>query len=444
MCDADRIREEAGSILAHCTPELDTGELKTLLDRIIERRSVFLALREKHGSPLYVIEEEILADRATRFAAAFRNVLPDIRVYYALKSNNNPLVAEILVRNGLGLDVSSGLELQTALDCGAKDIVFSGPGKTEVEIAVAVEHRHRVTVLMDSFAELNGLQMAAAAAGVSVRAGIRVTTGSQGIWRKFGIPLEDLARFFLEAEERNRVEVRGVQFHVSWNMDPSRYVEFLKTLGAVLGTLPGEHLSNIEFIDIGGGFWPSQGEWLQEAGTPEGRILHAVSPPPNPSLRHFRFPAADIDEFASAIGCAVDRYISPLVRCCICLEPGRWLCNDAMHILMTVLDKKADDMVITDAGTNAVGGERFEMDYFPVINLTRFDSVERACLVMGSLCTPHDIWGYSCFGDGIEPGDVLVVPNQGAYTYSLRQHFIKPLPETVCIRTRLSERTDGF
>ena len=56
---------------------------------------------------------------------------------------------------------------------------------------------------------------------------------------------------------------------------------------------------------------------------------------------------------------------------------------------------------------------------------------ERQCLVAGSLCTPHDIWGYGYFGDGIQVGDVLLVPNQGAYTYSLRQEFIKPLPKSV-------------
>ncbi|MFH1143386.1 MAG: hypothetical protein V1774_02440, partial [Candidatus Eisenbacteria bacterium] len=70
-------------------------------------------------------------------------------------------------------------------------------------------------------------------------------------------------------------------------------------------------------------------------------------------------------------------------------------------------------------------------DYFPVINLSRPGLNEHECLVAGSLCTPHDLWGYSYFGDGIEVGDILLIPNQGAYTYSLRQEFIKPLPRTV-------------
>jgi diaminopimelate decarboxylase len=47
------------------------------------------------------------------------------------------------------------------------------------------------------------------------------------------------------------------------------------------------------------------------------------------------------------------------------------------------------------------------------------------------LCTPLDIWGMSVFGEGIEKGDILMVPDQGSYTYSLRQSFIKPIARVI-------------
>ena len=434
MCDTDDLLRTAALILKKRTPELEAAELSELVSYLIGRRGMFLRVCDECGSPLYIVEQKVLSDRAEQFTAAFGKVLPDVRVYYALKSNNHPLVSRILVENGLGLYVSSGLELGVALDSGADDIVFSGPGKTREELATAVENKHRVTVLLDSFAELGSLQKTAASSRASVRAGVRVTTRETGIWRKFGIPLSDLSRFLEKAEGCNRVQVRGLQFHVSWNLDPCGYVGFLRSLGAMLGTLHKKHRAQIEFIDIGGGFWPPQGEWLQEAGTLEGRIRYAISTQPGTPLRHFKSPAVGIEQFASAIGEAVRCHIFPHVSCRICVEPGRWLCNDAMHLLMTVVDKKAKDLVITDAGTNAIGWERFETDYFPVINLSRPDIAERVCMVMGSLCTPHDIWGYAYHGEAIEAGDVLLIPNQGAYTYSLRQQFIKPLPKVVCIR----------
>jgi diaminopimelate decarboxylase len=102
-----------------------------------------------------------------------------------------------------------------------------------------------------------------------------------------------------------------------------------------------------------------------------------------------------------------------------------------MHIVIKAVDRKGDDLVVADTGTNILGWERYETDYVPVVNLTRPSLTERPCLITGSLCTPHDIWGWSFFGDDIEPGDILLLPNQGAYTWSLRQEFIKPLAKVV-------------
>jgi diaminopimelate decarboxylase len=112
-----------------------------------------------------------------------------------------------------------------------------------------------------------------------------------------------------------------------------------------------------------------------------------------------------------------------------------------MHIVLQVIDRKADDLVITDGGINMVGWERYEADYCPIINLSRPSPDEKECLVAGSLCTPHDVWGYSYFGDDIQAGDILLIPDQGAYTYSLRQQFIKPLPAVTTRPERKSQPT---
>ncbi len=78
-------------------------------------------------------------------------------------------------------------------------------------------------------------------------------------------------------------------------------------------------------------------------------------------------------------------------------------------------------------------GNALKATIFPVLNLTRPALIETPCYVLGSLCTPHDVWGYSYWGTGIEEGDVLMIPTQGAYTYSLRQHFIKPVPKVASL-----------
>jgi diaminopimelate decarboxylase len=59
--------------------------------------------------------------------------------------------------------------------------------------------------------------------------------------------------------------------------------------------------------------------------------------------------------------------------------------------------------------------------------------VEKPCNICGSLCTPHDLFGFSYFGEDLRIGDVLFIPCQGAYTYSLKQDFIKPTPKVVIL-----------
>ncbi len=436
MDDTDTLLKKAGDILRARTPEFGRQELDAFVKGFLDRRATFLRAAQVHGSPLYVIEENVFLERVKTFVSAFGTELPRTRVFYAVKSNNHPLMVKAAVNGGLGLDVSSGEELQLALDSGASQILFSGPAKTVPELELAVENHDRVTVLMDSFGELARLEQVADRAGVTVRAGVRLTTDERGFWRKFGIPLTELASFMEQARACRHIRLCGLQFHVSWNLTPAHHVGFINRLGGALHDLPERLRTMIEFIDIGGGYWPAQGEWLQTSGTPEGKLSQTIAPFPEPPLSHYRFPAADIETFAREIGSAIRKEILPLIQCEIYTEPGRWLCNDAMHVLITVIDKKADDLVITDAGTNAIGWERFETDYFPVVNLSKPELTERPCLVLGSLCTPHDVWGYAYYGSDIVPGDVLLIPTQGAYTYSLRQHFIKPLPRSVILENQ--------
>jgi diaminopimelate decarboxylase len=339
----------------------------------------------------------------------------DCRFYFAVKSNNHPVVAKTVLESDFGLDVSSGKELKMSLDLGAEDILFTGPGKTSNELILAVENSEKVTILIDSFHELHALEKIAASKKALIKAGVRLSTNTTGLWRKFGIALDDLPEFFKQAENCPHINIQGLQFHTSWNLSPKAQTDFISLLGKELATYPAFILKKIQFVDIGGGYWPLPGEWL-----------HGESVP-------YYHPATSIETFAEQLSQAIYRHLDFLLPCRIYFEPGRWICNDSMHLMMSVVDKKAPDLVITDSGINAIGWERFEKDYFPILNLTRPSLTEKPCNICGSLCTPHDLFGFSYFGEDICIGDVLLIPCQGAYTYSLKQDFIKPTPKVVTI-----------
>jgi len=423
--------EDLYRVVGQSLPPFPEASLTAFVQQHFNRRDFYLDVIRQHPPPIYLLETAVLGERARRFIKAFQDVLPDTAFYYAMKSNNHPAVSAHLLTQGFGLDVSSGAELTAALNLGATDIIFSGPGKTSAELDLAVDHADKVTVLLDSFGELALLEAMAASRGRRIQAGVRLTTNAFGLWRKFGIAPERLAAFFKTAQNCPHIRLQGLQFHTSWNLSPDAQTAFIEMLSTVLRKLPETFLAEIAFIDIGGGYWPEQGEWLHSGGTPEGMIRKAMGQTVATASPRYRIPSLPIEKFAEALGPVIEGCLRSITPCRICFEPGRWLVNDAMHILVSVVDQKAPDLVITDAGTNAVGWERYEADYFPVLNLSRPALTEHPCHILGALCTPHDVWGYAYWGKAIAPGDLLLIPTQGAYTYSLRQEFIKPLPAMV-------------
>ncbi|OGR10818.1 MAG: decarboxylase [Desulfobacula sp. GWF2_41_7] len=412
------------------TPLLEKDMLDNFIRPYFNQRKTYLSLVQKHGSPLWILESQVLKDKARRFSQAFCTYFDQISCYFAMKSNNHPEVAATLLESGFGLDVSSGIELQTALNLNATDIIFSGPGKTDEELTLAIRQRDRVILLLDSFGELDRLNALVSESDIAspVRVGIRLTVTPDGLWRKFGIVPEKLHEFWKKVKDLPHINFKGLQFHSSWNLTPDRQVRFITLLGQTLKQMPGEFNSKIEFIDIGGGYWPEEGEWLHSPENMEGPSATGADKPECLIKPHYRIPGTPIEIFAEMIFNAVQTHLFPIANCRICFEPGRWICHSAMHLLLSVVDRKSHDLVITDAGTNVIGWERFETDYFPVLNLSRKGFLEKPCHILGSLCTPHDVFGYAYFGDDIRKGDCLMIPCQGAYTYSLGQNFIKGLP----------------
>ncbi|MGE0268642.1 MAG: alanine racemase [Candidatus Omnitrophota bacterium] len=425
--------QKAQAILEQKTPLMNPQELRRFVSQYLDSKEIYLEACEKFGSPLYLIDEPALVRKAREFRQAFEQHLPQVKAFYALKSNYHPFLIRTLVKEGYGIDVSSGRELEMALRQNAASMIFSGPGKTVPELELACDHDDKVTVLLDNFDELERLQQTASKKKKKIRVGVRLMIEEKGLWRKFGVPLRVLAEFFDKAAGCKNIDLCGLQFHASWNLDTTKQVAILRRLGKVLAALDKKMLKKIQFVDIGGGYWPIQGEWMQPSATPEGGLMQHLDPLLTQRAGHYCLPALGIDQFAKQIARTIEKELFPYTKCAIYLEPGRWICHEAMHILFQVVDKKAPDVVIADAGTNTVGWERFETDYFPVINLTRPALEEKSCMIFGSLCTPHDIWGYSYFGQTIEKGDVLMIPTQGAYTYSLRQEFIKNLPREVIL-----------
>ncbi|OGE78712.1 MAG: hypothetical protein A2668_02825, partial [Candidatus Doudnabacteria bacterium RIFCSPHIGHO2_01_FULL_48_180] len=422
----------------------ETGSLRHVADSVWRKKSKILAIAKKNETPFYLIDDAELNKSIGEFESGFRKPLRQSRFFYAIKTNYHPHILRTAVKRGWGLDASSGRELDLALQAGARQILFTGPGKTDKELALAQKHAGRVILNIDNFSELARVGKLLRGKTTKLRAGVRFFSKLHETWSKFGIPLKDLGRFWHQAGKIRNLELSGVQFHSSLNRFPGRNAKIIAELGGYLKSkFPKTFLEEIKFIDIGGGYYPDNIEgyypwsasypWTLSPGHFQKLSASALGKPVTFKQRYYITRAASPEAFAKEIASAIRENLQPLVNAEIFLEPGRIIATRAMHLVLKVVDVK-DGLAVTDGGINMTGWEFGQNFYLPIVNISNFARQEINFPLYGSLCTPRDFWGYYIYAKKITSGDVIVIPNQGAYRFTLAQEFIKPIPPAYLLK----------
>ncbi|MDD5469544.1 MAG: alanine racemase [Candidatus Peribacteraceae bacterium] len=412
-----------------------------LFRRIGHLRNPLLSVAQEQGTPVYAYDAGEVERSYSEFTGAFADAGEPVKVFLAMKSNPCLPLLKTVVTQGGGLDASSHRELTLALQAGAQEILFTGPAKKERDFTLVLEHADRITVNLETVRELKLLANMAEKSGRKIRCGLRVITQHQDGWTKFGSPLTELRAFYNEARKHKCIDFCGIHFHISFNTDPQRYVQTLQEVA----TYMREHFSEEEragfaYLDIGGGIYPVQtweglypwNEDLKHAERPAGTLEKILRDEYQP--RYIPMQIAPIDAFASAIVQAVHDVVRPVLpNVALYTEPGRYLSQNSLHILLTLTDKKGPSMGIADGGNNMLGWEKYQhFWYVPVFNLTHFSTeCEIPFLLYGSLCTPDDVWGYYLYCSDVQEGDIICLPYQGAYTFTLAQNFIREVPPVV-------------
>ena len=290
-------------------------------------------LADAVGTPFYCYATATLERHYRVFAQAFADV--DALVCYAMKANSNQAVIATLARLGAGADVVSEGELLRARAAGIppEKIMFSGVGKTERELALAVE-QGILCVNVESEPELELLAAIGAqksrATDISIRVNpdidpkthAKIATGKAE--NKFGIPISRAREVYARAAKLKGVRVTGVDMHIGsqiTELDPfsdafALLADFVRELRA------DGHV--IRHVDLGGGL-----------GIP---YREDNEPPPDPS----------------AYAAVVKRATRDL-DCQLIFEPGRLIVGNAGILVTRVLYVKrgeAKTFVIVDAGMN--------------------------------------------------------------------------------------------
>lgn len=356
-------------------------------------------LAEEAGTPLFVYDFAIVAERIARLRAAF----PGIDLHYAIKANPYAPLLSAIAPSVDGLDVASAGELEKALAVKpAATISFAGPGKRDVELEAAI--RAGATLNLESEGEADRALAIADRLGATPRLAVRVNPDFElkgsgmrmgGRASPFGI---DAAR--VPALVRRLVAAgadwRG--FHIfagSQALDSAAIVETQAATLALAKRLAEEAGASPPLVNLGGGF-----------GIPYFAGDTSV----------------DIGAIGAALADAVTSDAIPGAR--YALELGRWLVGESGVYLTRVIDRKESQgqtFLICDGGLHhqlAASGNfgTVVRRNYPIAVADRVGAeAEETVNVVGPLCTPLDRLGDQVGLPRAEVGDVIAIFLAGAY-----------------------------
>ena len=378
-------------------------------------------LAEEFGTPLYVMDEQLVRGNCRSYKAAFEKEYGECAIAYASKAFMVAAMCALANQEGMWLDVASAGELYTAkcADFPMQRILLHGNYKSTEELRMAVEYGVGF-VVVDSFPELEVLNSTAEDAGKAQDIMLRcnpgvdphthhlIRTGQED--SKFGFNIKngsamEAVRLALASD---RLNLRGVHCHVGSQLfDTTPFVEAAPVMASLIRHVLDETGTAIEVLDMGGGLG--------------ARYLEEHSPP-------------TIAEFARTVGRAAAAAISEagVDKPVLMLEPGRSIVGEAGTTIYTVGPIKTVN-IPEDPGERTYLAVDGGLSDNPRPAL--YDAVYSAVLAnkAGEVpCKTYTVSGKHCETDTLiqsvvlpeaKTGDLLAVQTTGAYNHSMSSNY---------------------
>ncbi|MFP5393604.1 MAG: type III PLP-dependent enzyme [Gammaproteobacteria bacterium] len=351
-----------------------------------------------------------------RHARAVRAGLPpQCDFFYAIKANSDLPVLQALAPIVDGFEASSGGEIAWLRQHFPHvPVIFSGPGKLDAELELAV--RQGVTVHVESLHELERLatlaSQAAAPVGVLLRVNLPLAEAATtslvmgGKPTQFGIAVEHLPACLDRLRCSPQLALRGFHFHLlSHQLDADRHVQLLGVYLRQARQWCREYGLAIDHVNVGGGIGVNYREPQQQF---------------------------DFARFCMGLERLLQDRQEPAPR--LRFELGRFVSAFCGYYATEVID-------IKDAGGRAFavvrgGTHHFRTPYaqghshpFRVLPVERWTrpygrpAIEaRPVTITGQLCTPKDVLASDAMVERLRVGDLLLFPYAGAYAWHISHH----------------------
>ncbi len=379
------------------------------------------AIADRAGTPFYLYSYKTLTDHYRKLEKAFRPIKP--LICFSMKANSNLAFIRALVKCGSGLDIVSGGELFRALKvgCPSGKIVYAGVGKTETEVAKAID-AGILLFNVESVPELETIDRIARRKRKVVDISLRlnpdvnpnthqyIATGKKE--SKFGIDLDRAYEVYLEQGDFPNLRIVGAHVHIGSQITQGGpFVKAFKKVLAFIEKLRTRGVK-IEYLNLGGG-------------------LAAIYKEEKPQT------AA---EFAARIIPLLREGVRKGVR--VIFEPGRFIAaNSGIFVTRVLYVKKtrAKDFVIVDGAMNDLIRPALYDAYHEVRPLREIKGKGKILSdVVGPVCESGDFFARNRRLPLFEKGEALAVMTAGAYGFTMSsQYNSRPrVPEIMVKGTR--------
>ena len=371
----------------------------------IEKKSV-LNVAKKNKTPFYLYSRKQIEENYINFAKIFKNIKP--LICFAAKANTNLAIMRMLGKLGSGADVVSGGELLKALKAGIKPnkIVFSGVGKTEEELKLAIKNKI-LLINVESESEAILINKIGKKVNKIITIGFRInpnvdakthkkiSTGKSE--NKFGLSIKNFSSFYKKIKQFRHLKIDAISVHIgSQILSDTPYKKTLDVLSKLIKDLN----IKLKYVDLGGGF-----------GIKYNKKDRQIN----------------LNNYAKLV-----HNFKKKISCNIIFEPGRSLIGNTGILVSKIQYIKKGlnkNFIIIDAGMNDFMRTALYDASHDIIPIIKTDKKNQGPVeFVGPICeTTCKFIKYKKY-QKIKEGDFVAISNVGAYGSSLSSNYnTKPL-----------------
>ncbi len=400
-------------------------------------------LAQSYGTPLYILDEASLRNRCR----VYRNTLGALyrgssQAAYASKAYLCTAIAQIVMEEGLDLDVVSGGELFVALRAGfpPERIHFHGNNKSPQELSEALA-AGAGRIVVDNFAELALLDELASARGIRAQIWLRLAPGVQAHTHshiqtgqedtKFGFSIQsgDAEKAVIQALRAGSLQLTGLHAHIGSQIyEPESLAEAAERLVTFAAEMQVQHGFVLRELSPGGGWGVPMTE--ADAAAPVEAYLKTL---------------------CAAVTAACEQNNLPLPH--LIVEPGRSLVAQAGVAVYTTGARKEIPGVRTYVAVDGGMVDNIRPALYGALYTARRVSgglgrpLETVTLA-GKYCESGDILIRDIALPRLDRGDFLAIPMAGAYTLSMASNYNLALRPAVILlgggQARVIQRRETY